>query len=156
MNSSFPNSLLVIAMVNMLVLLLPPTAGEKITLGAFQFLIISIFLLYFHTKLPPLGDHLPLLGKNQLLLLNFGHYVGNCACCVFFAVLLYVMNLVLVSISLGISVIVLNLSRTRRVSSPPYCLRVLCNDHFATLLGLGHLRPFVRTLISSMLFPALH
>jgi hypothetical protein len=108
-----------IALVNMLVFLLPPASGEKVTLGGLNFCTLCIFLIYLQAKVPPFGDHLPLL------------------------VLLYGCNLILVSISLAISVIVLNLARTRRVSSPPHCFKIFCNINFATVLGLGHLVPFV-------------
>lgn len=56
----------VISIVNMLTFLLPPSSGEKVLLGAINFFILSMFLLYFQAKLPPLGDHLPLLGNHRI------------------------------------------------------------------------------------------
>lgn len=131
----------------MMVLLLPPTAGEKVTLGALQFFVICIYLLYFQAKVPPMGDHLPLLGRKTRIQVK-ELFINEWK---FFAVLLYICNLVLVSISLFISVITLNLARTRKASSLPQCFRVLCNPHFATVLGLGHFVPFVSSCFVGLL-----
>lgn len=46
-----------------MVFVLPPTAGEKITLASINSLILCAYLIYFQSKLPALGDQLPLLGK---------------------------------------------------------------------------------------------
>lgn len=55
--------IIVISIVNTMVFLLPPTAGEKITLGSINTLILCVYLIYFQSRLPALGDQLPLLGK---------------------------------------------------------------------------------------------
>lgn len=53
----------VVSIVNIMVFVLPPTAGEKITLASINSLILCAYLIYFQSKLPALGDQLPLLGK---------------------------------------------------------------------------------------------
>jgi len=109
----------VITLVNVMVFMLPPTAGEKITLASVNLLIVCMFLIYFEARLPSMGDHLPLL------------------------VFLYSCNAVLIGISLILSVVVLNLSRNRKASSPPQCCRLFCNANFASYLGLGYIVPYV-------------
>lgn len=52
-------------------------------------------------------------------------------------------TILLIGISLILSVIVINISRNRRASSPPQCLRLFCNASFAQFLGLGYIVPFV-------------
>jgi len=58
-------------------------------------------------------------------------------------VLLYACSLVLIGISLIVSVTVINISRNRKASSPPQCIRIFCNVHFAHMLGLGYIVPYV-------------
>ncbi|CAL8148842.1 unnamed protein product [Orchesella dallaii] len=111
--------IIVISIVNIMVFILPPTAGEKITLASINSFILCVYLIYFHSTLPALGDQLPLL------------------------VLMFSCNLVLVGISLIMSVIVINLARVRRASSPPQFFRMFCNAQFAQFLGLGHIVPYV-------------
>ncbi|XP_021943473.1 neuronal acetylcholine receptor subunit alpha-7 [Folsomia candida] len=112
--------IIVITLVNIMVFILPPTAGEKLSLASINFFIVCIYLIYFEARLPSIGDHLPLL------------------------VLLYSINAVLIGISIVISVIVINLSRNHgRASSPPQCFRMFCNASFAQVLGLGYIVPYV-------------
>ncbi len=67
----------VISLINMLVFLLPPAAGEKISLGAVNFFLLCIYLLYFQAKIPPLGDHLPLIGKFILYADTLDHSIRS-------------------------------------------------------------------------------
>ena len=49
--------------------LLPPTAGEKMTLNGIAFLASILYLLYFATSLPFHETNVPILGKSPFHIL---------------------------------------------------------------------------------------
>ena len=57
---------LVIIITTLLSFFLPPQSGEKIILNGCTAVIITLYLLYFTQKIPPMGSHTPLVGKNNL------------------------------------------------------------------------------------------
>lgn len=78
---------------------LPPTSGDKLMLGGATAIIICLFLLYFTQKLSVIAGHTPLI------------------------VLFYSSSLYLVSFSVVLSVIVINLSRNPKVTPIPWILK---------------------------------
>ncbi|XP_063222311.1 acetylcholine receptor subunit alpha-type acr-16-like [Bacillus rossius redtenbacheri] len=94
---------------------LPPQAGEKILLGGCTAIIICIFLLYFSQKLPAMASHTPLV------------------------VLFYSSSLYLVCLSLVVSVVVINLSRSRHAAPLPWVVKNVLTGWLGRALGLGHI-----------------
>nr|CAD7262373.1 unnamed protein product [Timema shepardi] len=94
---------------------LPPQAGEKIMLGGCTAIIICIFLVYFSQKMPAMASHTPLV------------------------VLFYSSSLYMVCLSLIVSVVVLNLSRSKNKSALPWVLKNVLTGWLGRILGLGHI-----------------
>lgn len=109
----------VIGLVTLATFWLPPGAGEKVTIGCVNMILVTLFLLYFGNRLPAMGDHIPLV------------------------VLYYTNTLVLVGTSVGLSVLVLNLVRSRRHSPAPWVIKNIFTSCVGHALGLGHLIPLV-------------
>lgn len=84
------------------------------TLGAINFLVLCIYLIFFRTRLPEV-DHVPYL------------------------VILYGWNLILVSISIFTAAVVSNMSRIIGHSHPPQFLRPLYNQSLMSVICLSHL-----------------
>ena len=82
--------------------MLPPTSGEKLSLEMTVLLFLSVFLLMVEESLPASSEHFPILG-------------------VYFAVIMF-----LVSLSILISIIVINIHHKGEQSRPiPHWLRIL-------------------------------
>ncbi|XP_046387407.1 acetylcholine receptor subunit alpha-like 1 [Ischnura elegans] len=103
-----------IVMLTLLVFLLPPDAGEKILLGSCTALIVCLFLLFFSQMLPAMANHTPLI------------------------VTFYSISLVMVTISLALSVAVINMSRTLRLVNVPWRLKSALGGRIGVCLGLGN------------------
>jgi len=93
--------------------LLPPSAGEKITLNCVCLLVCCLYLLYFQSSLPSMSDHIPLI------------------------VLFYSNTAVLVGIAILLNVSCISMARERRYSSPPKFLRNLFSGFLGRVLCLG-------------------
>jgi len=93
--------------------LLPPSAGEKVTLNSMCLLVSCVYLLYFQSALPPMSDHIPLI------------------------VLFYSNTALLVGIALVLNVTCISMARERRYSSPPRFLRNLFSGFLGRILCLG-------------------
>ncbi|XP_037024418.1 acetylcholine receptor subunit alpha-like 2 [Bradysia coprophila] len=91
---------------------LPAQSGEKILLNGVNALIIVTFLTYFAQRLPSMAIHTPLV------------------------VLFYSSALYMVSFSMIISVIVINLSKTKQAQAIPWYLKRVLDGYFGTVLGL--------------------
>jgi len=93
--------------------LLPPTAGEKITLNSICFLVCCLYMIYFQSSLPAMADHMPLI------------------------LLFYSNTAALVAIAILLNVCCISMARERRYSSPPKALRTLFSGFLGRLLCLG-------------------
>jgi len=94
--------------------LLPPTAGEKLTVNSVCFLVCALFLLYFQTALPAMSDHMPLI------------------------VLFYSNTAALVGIAIVLNVTCISLARERRYSGPPKWLRNFFSGFMGRVLCLSN------------------
>lgn len=103
-----------ISIVNVILFLLSPQSGGRVTLGAINFLVLCIYLIFFRTRLPEV-DHVP------------------------YIVILYGWNLILVSISIFTAAVVSNMSRIIGQSHPPQFLRPLYNQSLMSVICLAHL-----------------
>lgn len=114
---SYRASIILPCLVTMLLVvssfLLPPTAGEKITLNAICFLVCCLYLLYFQSTLPAMADHIPLI------------------------LLFYSNTAALVGIAILLNVSCISMARERRYQSPPKVLRNLFSGFLGRLLCLG-------------------
>ncbi|XP_015114685.1 acetylcholine receptor subunit alpha-1-B-like isoform X2 [Diachasma alloeum] len=91
-----------IVFLNLVIFWLPPQSKEKLVLCGFLSLMISYFLVYFMQKVPPLLSKTPLIARDFLVPVTF--YSG----CLY-----------QVTISLVISIVVINLSRKPHCRPPP-------------------------------------
>lgn len=58
----------VIIFLTLLTFWLPPQSGEKVLLNGCITIVNAIFLLYLAQKLPAIGEHVPYIGKTEILL----------------------------------------------------------------------------------------
>lgn len=54
----------VITILTLVAFILPPNSTEKVLIGLVDLLILSVFLVYFSSLLPPMGDHMPHIGTS--------------------------------------------------------------------------------------------
>merc|ERR1719220_2811301 len=94
--------------------LLPPNAGEKLTVNSVCFLVCVLFLLYFQTALPAMSDHIPLI------------------------VMFYSNTGALVGIAIVLNICCISLTREKRYSSPPKWLRNFFSGFIGRILCLGN------------------
>jgi len=94
--------------------LLPPSAGEKLTVNCISFLVCILFLLYFQTALPAMSDHIPLI------------------------VLFYSNTGALVGIAIVLNICCISLARERRYSGPPKWLRNFFSGFMGRILCLSN------------------
>uniref|UniRef100_U5EQR7 Putative acetylcholine receptor n=1 Tax=Corethrella appendiculata TaxID=1370023 RepID=U5EQR7_9DIPT len=94
---------------------LPPSCGEKIILNGVNAIIICIFLVYFTYQLPGVAHYTPLI------------------------VLFYSSALYMICFSMIISVIVLNISKTKYKTPVPWFIKIGLDSPFGQLLGLKSL-----------------
>jgi len=94
--------------------LLPPNAGEKLTINCISFLVCILFLIYFQTALPAMSDHIPLI------------------------VLFYSNTGALVGIAITLNVCCISLARERRYSAPPKWIRNFFSGFIGRLLCLSN------------------
>ncbi|KAG8235332.1 hypothetical protein J437_LFUL003615 [Ladona fulva] len=104
----------VIVVMTLMTFWLPPNSGEKLMLGGCTALIICIFMLFFAQMLPAMANHTPLV------------------------VTFYSSSLILVTISMIVSVAVLNLSRPYHVMSVPWPIKSTLTGFVGRVLGLGN------------------
>ncbi|XP_026464536.1 acetylcholine receptor subunit alpha-type acr-16-like [Ctenocephalides felis] len=103
----------IVVLMTLLSFWLPPTAGEKIILNSCNAIIICILMMYFSQKLPVMANHTPLV------------------------VLFYSSSLIMVTFSLIIAVVVLNLARTKHSAPLPWTIKNMLNC-LGPWLGLKH------------------
>ncbi|XP_071439661.1 acetylcholine receptor subunit alpha-L1-like isoform X2 [Hetaerina americana] len=103
-----------IVALTLLTFLLPPNATEKVLLGGCTALIVCLFLLFFSQMLPAMANHTPLI------------------------VTFYSCTLMMVTVSLVLSVLVLNISRTLHLMNVPWQLKSLLIGRFGICIGLGN------------------
>jgi len=94
--------------------LLPPSAGEKLTVNCICFLVCTMFLIYFQTALPAMSDHMPLI------------------------VLFYSNTGALVGIAIVLNICCISLVRERRYSGPPKWLRNFFTGFMGRILCLSN------------------
>jgi len=94
--------------------LLPPHAGEKLTVNCVSFIVCVLFLIYFQSSLPAMSDHIPLI------------------------VLFYSNTGALVGIAIVLNICCISISRERRYSGPPKWLRNFFSGFMGRLLCLGN------------------
>jgi len=94
--------------------LLPPNAGEKLTINTVSFIICTLYLLYLSSTLPALSDQIPLI------------------------VLFYSNTTALIGIAVVLNVICLSLTRERKYRKPPKFLRNLFTGALGKFLCLGN------------------
>ncbi|CAG7719305.1 unnamed protein product [Allacma fusca] len=107
--------LLLIILINVVVLLLPKNRGEKLTLGIFNFLVATIFLLYLSSKLPAL-DHTPLI------------------------VVMYGLNLIFTAIIIAVSAVVINFTDGTPIRGTPKWTHWTFNRTVASIFCLKSLQ----------------
>ncbi|XP_059082265.1 acetylcholine receptor subunit alpha-type acr-16-like isoform X1 [Tigriopus californicus] len=105
---------LVIMLMTICCFLLPPTAGEKITINGFAFLTCCIFLLYFASSLPFHNNAIPLL------------------------VTFYSNTAAMVGIALLLNVTCFSFARDRKYSGPPKFLKNAFSGSLGKCLCLGN------------------
>lgn len=94
--------------------LLPPNAGEKLTINTVSFIICTLYLLYLSSTLPALSDQIPLI------------------------VLFYSNTTALIGIAIVLNVICLSLTRERKYRKPPKFLRNIFTGALGRFLCLGN------------------
>lgn len=129
---------------------LPPQSREKIFLCGCTALITSLFLLFFCYKIPPLSDRTPLIGKKKTKILILKN--GNKFIWIFFSVNFYSGCLYQISISLVISVVVINLSRRPHCQPLPRVFKKMIMGWPGKYLGLSDFIQAVSHLIYFILF----
>ncbi|KAL0274907.1 UNVERIFIED_CONTAM: hypothetical protein PYX00_002930 [Menopon gallinae] len=97
------------------VFLIPPVSTDKITLGGTTIIITCLFLLYFTQKLPALGGSTPLI------------------------VVFYSRTLYLLSVSLVISVTVINIAKNPKFSPLPWSIKRLLTGCLGKCLLINNL-----------------
>jgi len=132
LSPSYKATIILPCMITMLLVvssfLLPPSAGEKLTINAVSFTVCVLYMIYFQMTLPNMSDHIPLI------------------------VLFYSNTGALVGIAMVLNVACISLSRERRYSGPPkwmkhffsgYMGRVLCLSSYSSQVSETHQRLMV-------------
>lgn len=94
--------------------LLPPNAGEKLTINTISLVICTLYLLYLSNSLPALSDHIPLI------------------------VLFFSNTAALIGIAIVLNVVCLSITRERKYRKPPKFLRNLFTGLLGKFLCLGN------------------
>ncbi|KAI9556764.1 hypothetical protein GHT06_016555 [Daphnia sinensis] len=116
---------IMITILTLVAFILPPNSTEKVLIGLVDLLILSVFLVYFSSLLPPMGDHMP----------HIVTYLSN--------------TLILVALSLVLAVVTMTMVRTPRMHGPPGWVKRIITGLPGKLLGLGHIITLVNHVSSN-------
>ncbi|XP_046439059.1 acetylcholine receptor subunit alpha-like [Daphnia pulex] len=103
---------LMLTVLTLVTFALPPNSLEKVLIGSVNLLVLSIFLIYLSSLLPPMGDHMPLVVS----------YLSK--------------TLVMVVLSLVLAVVTITITRTPRMYGPPYWIKNILTGVTGKILGL--------------------
>lgn len=132
---------IVLTVLTLVTFALPPNSLEKVLIGSVNLLVLSIFLIYLSSLLPPMGDHMPLVGQFsfQCFSNNWKSWFSLCNLEINFAeslVSYLSKTLVMVVLSLVLAVVTITMTRTPRMYGPPYWIKNILTGVTGKILGL--------------------